>query len=175
MEWIYEKNEDNSARYVLGTLGDNPLVCFGINPSTAEPNKLDPTVRRVQLVSEFTGHDSFIMFNVYPQRATDPKNLHLTADMEIVKVNEMFVSKVVGGRRLKIWAAWGNLIEFRAYLLMLRDRIMHLPGLINAEWVKRGPLTSKGHPRHPLYSRNDWEFEVFPCAVSSILPIWQQQ
>ena len=52
MEWIYEKNEDNTARYVLGTIGAHPLACFGINPSTAEPNNLDPTVRRVQLVAK---------------------------------------------------------------------------------------------------------------------------
>ena len=158
MEWIYEKNEGNTARYVLGTVGENPLICLGINPSTAEPNNLDPTVRRVQLISTDTGHDSFIMFNIYPQRATDPKNLHKIPDMELVNENENFLSKVVSGQRIKIWAAWGNLIESRAYLPLLKQRIIDLPGLKSVEWVKRGPLTSKGHPRHPLYSRNDWEF-----------------
>ena len=158
MEWIYEKNVDNTARYVLGTVGENPLVCFGINPSTAEPNNLDPTVRRVQLISTDTGHDSFIMFNIYPQRATDPKNLHKIADMELVNENEIFLSKVVSERNLKIWAAWGDLIESRSYLQTLKHRIINLPGLRNAKWVKRGPLTTKGNPRHPLYSRKDWEF-----------------
>ena len=161
MKWIYEKNKDNTARYVLGTVGENPLVCFGINPSTAEPNNLDPTVRRVQLIASATGHDSFIMFNIYPQRATDPKNLHLAVDMELVNENETFLSKVVDGRHLKIWAAWGNLIESRSYLPTLKQRIINLPDLRNAEWVKRGPLTSKGHPRHPLYCRNEWEFTEF--------------
>ena len=161
MEWIYEKNEDNTARYVLGTIGDNPLVCFGINPSTAEPNNLDPTVRRVQLIASHTGHDSFIMFNIYPQRATDPKNLHLAANVELVNENETFLSKVIDGRRLKIWAAWGNLIESRKYLPNLKQRIIDLPGLKNAEWIKLGPLTSKGHPRHPLYCRNNWKFTEF--------------
>lgn len=42
-QWLYEHNDDNSARYVLGTVGENPLVCFGVNPSTAEPNALDAT------------------------------------------------------------------------------------------------------------------------------------
>ena len=160
MEWIYEKNEDNTARYVLGTVGDNPLACFGINPSTAEPNNLDPTVRRVQLIAASTGHDSFIMFNIYPQRATDPKNLHRTADMGLVTENEYYLSKTVGGRRLKIWAAWGNLVDSREYLPKLRQRIMSLPGFENVEWVKRGPPTSKGHPRHPLYCRSDWGFSA---------------
>lgn len=33
-QWLYRPNVDNSARFVLGTVGDNPLVCFGVNPST---------------------------------------------------------------------------------------------------------------------------------------------
>ena len=161
MEWLYKKNYDNTVRYVLGTVGENPLVCFGINPSTAEPGNLDPTVRRVQLISEAEGYDSFIMFNIYPQRATDPKMLHKTADMQIVNENEMFLSKVVDGRQLNIWAAWGNLIESRAYLPVLKERIINLPALKNCEWLKRGSLTSKGHPRHPLYGRNDWKFTTY--------------
>ena len=161
MVWLYEKNENNTVRYVLGTVGKNPLVCFGINPSTAEPGNLDPTVRRVQLISEAEGYDSFIMFNIYPQRATDPKMLHKVADMQIVNENEMFLSKIVDGRKLDIWAAWGNLIESRAYLPTLRERIMNLHALKYCKWLKRGPLTYKGHPRHPLYGRNDWNFTIF--------------
>ena len=41
MKWIYKNNTDNTCRYVLGILGDNPLICFGINPSTAEPKALE--------------------------------------------------------------------------------------------------------------------------------------
>ena len=45
--WLYERTIDNAARFVLGTIGANPLICFGINPSTAEPGNLDPTVNYV--------------------------------------------------------------------------------------------------------------------------------
>lgn len=40
--WLYERNRDNSARFILGESGKKALVCVGINPSTAEPNNLDP-------------------------------------------------------------------------------------------------------------------------------------
>ncbi len=40
-KWIYEHSEDNAYRYILGTQGNNPLICFGVNPSTACPEKLD--------------------------------------------------------------------------------------------------------------------------------------
>jgi hypothetical protein len=66
-QWIYERSADGSARFVLGTVGVNPLVCFGINPSTAVPNAPDGTVARV---SKFAV-DSWTMLNVYPQIATD--------------------------------------------------------------------------------------------------------
>ena len=36
---IYKTNTDNSARYVLGKYNENPLVFFGINPSTATKRK----------------------------------------------------------------------------------------------------------------------------------------
>lgn len=50
MQWLYENSEDNSARFVLGQVF-NPtgktLLCFGINPSTACPENLDNTIRKI--------------------------------------------------------------------------------------------------------------------------------
>ena len=62
--WIYERNHDNSARYVLGEAGHNPLICIGVNPSTAEPNNLDPTLRSVKRFAEFHNFDGWLMFNL---------------------------------------------------------------------------------------------------------------
>ena len=59
-------------RYVLGRVGRRPLVCIGINPSTAQPGALDPTLKSVERLANANGFDSWIMFNVYPQRATNP-------------------------------------------------------------------------------------------------------
>ena len=163
--WLYETNPDNTARYVLATAGENPLACFGVNPSTAEPGNLDPTVRRVQLVAEKAGHDSFMMFNLYPQRATCPKNLHMEADRGLVAENEKWIAKLLGGRAIRIWAAWGGLVDSRPYFAGLLLRLGDMPELGAAEWVRRGPLTKNGHPRHPLYGRNDWEFYPYaPCC-----------
>ena len=66
MEWLYERTVDNSARFILGTVGSNPLICFGINPSTAEPSNLDPTVNYVSRLAVSNNYDSFVMLNVYP-------------------------------------------------------------------------------------------------------------
>lgn len=116
MEWIYECTDDNSARFILGTIGANPIICFGINPSTAEPNKLDRTVDYVSRIAEFNGYDSFVMLNVYPQRATNPKNLHKVFSPELKSENERHIAAIIGGQNLTLWAAWGGLITKRKYL-----------------------------------------------------------
>ena len=71
-KWIYAPNFYSEYRYILGTRGKNPLICIGINPSTAKPDDLDNTLKSVERIALRNGYDSFIMFNVYAQRATDP-------------------------------------------------------------------------------------------------------
>ena len=161
MHWLYKNTPDNLARFVLGTIGENPIVCFGINPSSAAPNNLDPTVARVMRVATFHGFDSFIMLNVYAQRATDPHDLHLQVRPELKDENERQIEAVVKGRSLSLWAAWGNLIDTRTYLRPLLRDIVTLPALSNCSWTSRGQVTKDGHPRHPLYVRNDAPFEAF--------------
>ena len=74
-KWLYVPCRYSEYRYILGTKGDNPLICIGINPSTAEPDNLDNTLKSVERIAHFNGYDSFIMFNVYPQRATNPDDM----------------------------------------------------------------------------------------------------
>lgn len=64
--WKYHQSSDKSARYVLGTKGENTLLCFGVNPSTASPSDLDPTLKCVSRIAESNGYDSYIMCNLYP-------------------------------------------------------------------------------------------------------------
>ena len=45
-DWLYVPNRYDEYRYILGTIGKNPVICVGINPSTAAPNNLDPTDRK---------------------------------------------------------------------------------------------------------------------------------
>ena len=76
MNWIYKTDASNSARYILGIEGKNPLICVGVNPNTAEPNHLNRTLKSVETFSKMNGYDSWLMLNLYPQRATYPKHHH---------------------------------------------------------------------------------------------------
>ena len=76
--WLYVPNSYSEYRYILGTRGERPLICMGINPSTAAPDALDPTLQSVQRIALSNGYDSFLMFNVYAQRATRPDDMEST-------------------------------------------------------------------------------------------------
>ena len=74
-KWLYAPNFYSEYRYILGTRGKNPLICIGINPSTAKPGDLDNTLKSVERIALGNDFDSCIMFNVYAQRATDPDTM----------------------------------------------------------------------------------------------------
>lgn len=160
--WLYEKNKDNSARYILGEHGKKPLVCVGINPSTAEPNNLDRTLTNVKTFSQINGYDGWLMLNVYPQRSTNPNGLHTDLDKKLHSSNLIYVAKYLSKyKEVDIWAAWGTLIGKRKYLgFALKDIVEKLEG-IKTRWVKIGPISKKGHPHHPLYLSHKSKVETF--------------
>ena len=54
-KWLYAPNFYSEYRYILGTKGKNPLICIGINPSTAKPDDLDNTLKSVQRIAQGNG------------------------------------------------------------------------------------------------------------------------
>ena len=165
-EWLYVPNVYSEYRYILGTRGKNPLICIGINPSTAQPGDLDNTLKSVQRIAHGNGFDSFIMFNVYAQRATDPDTMEKTCNPMLHKENlEAFRYVLSIGDRPVVWAAWGTIIEKRDYLKdCLRDMIA-AGEEYGAHWVCAGKVSKKGHPHHPLYLRKDEQVRPFDVAA----------
>lgn len=86
-QWLFVPNTYTEYRYILGTRGEKPLICVGINPSTARPGALDPTLKSVERIARNSGFDSFIMFNVYAQRATSPDDMEHTCNPELHREN----------------------------------------------------------------------------------------
>jgi hypothetical protein len=158
--WIYRNTRDNKARFVLGQKGDRPLICFGVNPSTAIPGNLDLTLKQVQRKSVQNGFDGWIMLNLYPQRATFPRNLDTTLIKKLHKTNLQMIKGIFSKRAdLIAWAAWGGLIQKRSYL---KNCLLDIAKVIpNANWVHVGPLVDKKHPHHPLYLNKGLPFKPF--------------
>ena len=149
---IYLKSSDNKYRYALGTKGEKTLFCFGINPSTATPEKYDPTINRIKNTAAKKGFDSFVMLNIYPLRATDPGDLPKEVNWNEHLINVDAILHLLKDDSI-IWVAWGDLIHSRTWLEECRNNILSniLKKKKNIQWVKMGGLTKNGNPRHPLY------------------------
>ena len=160
--WLYAPPFYSEYRYILGTRGKKPLICIGINPSTAQPGNLDNTLKSVERIALGNGFDSFIMFNVYAQRATDPDTMERSCNMTLHRENLAAFRYVLSlSPAPTVWAAWGTLIEKRGYLpACLRD-ILDAGEAFDAHWVCAGAVSKKGHPHHPLYLRKDEKLKPF--------------
>lgn len=152
--WHYQPPQYCDHRYILGRPGARPLVCVGINPSTAVPGALDPTLQSVDRLARANGFDGWVMFNVYPQRATDPNAMHTVCRDDWHARNLAWLQLVLAQGQPTMWAAWGTLIEKRPYLPgLVRDMVRTAGPAV--PWVRFGKLSKAGHPHHPLYLRKD--------------------
>ncbi len=164
-KWLYAPNFYSEYRYILGTRGKNPLICIGINPSTAKPDDLDNTLKSVERIALGNGFDSFIMFNVYAQRATDPDAMEKQCNMLLHRENMAAFSYVLSiSEKPVVWAAWGTIIEKRDYLSKCLMDMVQIGQSYNAQWVCAGKCSKKGHPHHPLYLRKDEKVYSFPVT-----------
>ena len=158
-KWLYVPDFYTEYRYILGTRGQNPLICIGVNPSTAAPDDLDNTLKSVSRIAEGNGFDSWIMFNVYAQRATRPEDMDRELNQALHRANmaafEYILQNVAMGLRPAVWAAWGTIIEKRPYLPGCVRDMVALGRRFNARWLCAGKRSAKGHPHHPLYLRKD--------------------
>lgn len=155
-KWIYAPNFYSEYRYILGTRGRKPLICIGINPSTARPDALDNTLKSVERIAHGNGFDSFIMFNVYAQRATKPDDMERERNERLHRENlEAFRYVLSMSEEPVVWAAWGAIIEKRKYLPGCVRDMVRLGQEYGAGWYCAGAISKKGHPHHPLYLRKD--------------------
>lgn len=162
-KWMYVPDFYSEYRYILGTKGNNPLICIGINPSTAEPDNLDNTLKSVKRIAFANGFDSFIMYNVYAQRATRPDDMDEKFNEQLHEENMKAFRYVLkrSGSSPAIWAAWGTIIEKRSYLKDCVRDMVKIGNEFNAKWYMCGKPSVKGHPHHPLYLKKDSPVESF--------------
>ena len=160
--WLFVPPVYTEYRYILGTRGLKPLICIGINPSTARPDRLDPTLQSVERVALKNGFDSFLMLNLCAQRATDPNDMTRTYPGILRQGNvQAFVYALGLSEHPVVWCAWGTLIEKRPFIADLLRDLANASEDLGPEWISFGPRSKKGHPHHPLYLRADAAAEPF--------------
>lgn len=128
--------------------GAGRVAFVGLNPSTADASRDDPTARRMVGFARSWGFARLDVVNVCALRARDPAALREASHPDGPE-NTAWVARVAARAGLVV-AAWGSaggwpgLAARIAALLPLLPPQVHVLG-----------LTRAGHPRHPLYVRAD--------------------
>lgn len=144
-------SDDDKYRYRLTRLlnehGRAGWICWILlNPSTANENVLDPTLRRCRNFSLDWGHNGMIIVNLFGLRATNPKELAAVVD-PVGADNDEHIARAVdeADRIMCAWGAHPMTLRFNR-----RDEVRRI--LERASRVAFAlKLTRAGAPSHPLY------------------------
>ncbi len=142
-------------RFALGKLGKNPLVAICMNPSGAREDTSDCTVNRIIEYSKKLSYDGWVIFNTYPERATDAANME-SFDKALNDSNLETIKRFIMKNNVtEVLGAWGDL-KYDS-LKIGKNAIMEMLKELNVKVFHFGTLTDQGNPRHPLQRKEKWE------------------
>lgn len=118
-----------------------------LNPSSADAEKNDPTIRRCIGFAQAWGYGYLEVVNLFAYRATHLKDL-LQATDPIGNQNDRYLSAAMQTAELLV-VAWGNWGRFNR-----RDQAV-LQLISEHRQVYCLSINQSGQPRHPLYVRSD--------------------
>ena len=124
------------------------VMFIGLNPSTADETKDDPTIRRCIGFAKRLGFGGIYMLNLFAYRATSPKELR-KANYSIGPENDEYLMMYFDQRGCNI-ACWGS----QGSYLNRGQKVIDLLGIENLQCFG---LTKNGQPKHPLYLKKDAE------------------
>jgi hypothetical protein len=139
-------------RFVLSrdwTEGEGRCCFIMLNPSTADAESDDPTIRRCVDFARRSGHSALDVVNLFALRTPHPRELLTAADLHGPRdqaqrlYNDIWLLATAALARTAV-AAWGvhGVMHHRDRVVreMLKEVQLHCLG-----------TTANGQPRHPLY------------------------
>ena len=150
---------DGNYRYLLRRKWDEnaPQITFVmLNPSTADANQDDPTLRKCIHFAKSFSCGSLEVVNLFAYRATNPRELKKIAD-PVGSRNNCYIELAIRRADLII-VAWGT----KGIFQKRNDEVLNL--ISGKQSLHCLGLTKDGHPRHPLYLRKSTERIIFPST-----------
>jgi hypothetical protein len=127
------------------------MAVIGVNPSTADENEDDATIRRCVGFARREGYGGLLMLNLFAYRATDPKDLERAGwPMGAANLEHIIVSCAAAG---VVVAAWGDLAPLGTAQRVRAN--LHAAGVKLWCWGR----TKSGAPRHPSRLPNTAKLE----------------
>ncbi|MBD2460605.1 DUF1643 domain-containing protein [Oscillatoria sp. FACHB-1407] len=136
--------------------GNSPKVVFVmLNPSTADADRNDPTIRRCIGLAQMWGFGALEVVNLFAYCATHPTELRQATDPIGVE-NDRYLLQAVqrSDRTILAWGNWGSLHQ--------RDRCV-LDLLAQHTPLYCLGMNQSGQPRHPLYVKRN--VALIPISV----------
>lgn len=136
--------------------GEGPTCAFiMLNPSTADADVDDPTIRRCTGFAKREGCGALMVGNLFAFRATKPEDM-ADSDDPCGPENRHFLGNMIERCNGPLIAAWGA-------------HWMAQSGLASTDFGGRLlclGTTKEGHPRHPLYVRSDAALRPFEVRAA---------
>ena len=130
--------------WLLRRWDDEPLLnVIGLNPSTADEEKDDPTIRRIMGFARGWKYGGIQMLNLFSYRATDPKDMMRAEDP--VGPNHDDLTRFFSKESNTIFCCWGThggYLDRDKYVMSMMD-VNYFPFCLGT--------TKAGYPKHPLY------------------------
>ena len=120
------------------------LLFIGLNPSRADGQRDDSTLRRLVGFAQRWGYGSLEVLNLFARISPAPAVLRRAADPVGAEADAWIGQRLAAQPQAPVWLGWGNQGSWRrrdqAVLALLQGRDLRALG-----------LTASGQPRHPLY------------------------
>ena len=145
---------NDNYRLVLGCLENskNPLFIICMNPSSADKDMADRTINRIIYIKNKLGYDGWVVFNLYPERATKPSDLkgkNKKYDPDLARENLDTIKKYINKYNVEeVMGAWGN-INGCEILNNGKKDVLELLNDLDIKVFCYGE-TKQGEPRHPM-------------------------
>lgn len=156
-------SEDGLYRYRLWRtlkLTSEPKRCTFVmlNPSTADANKDDATIKKILRFASKWGMDHLDVVNLFAFRATQPKDC-MAAQDPVGPENDRHIIEAVTGANVVV-LAWGTQGTARGRNQTVLNMLKAHGASPQALW-----FTDAGHPQHPLYLPLSSELKPFPFPL----------
>ena len=141
-----EFSNDGKYRYCLWRIWDEtkPMMMFiGLNPSTANQNTDDPTIRRVKRFASDWGYGGVYMMNLFAWVTAYPEELKKCNNP--IGENDKWLLEISKKCRFVVFA-WGNFKE-------AQERSKEVSKLFENPFALQ--INQNGTPKHPLYVKAD--------------------
>jgi len=130
------------------------LNVIGLNPSTADAELDDPTIRRCVGFAKQWGYGGLYMTNLFAYRATDPNKMKKQVDPIGVENDKTLIE--VASKAGCVVIAWGNHGKH-----LDRDKfVLHLFAE-NKIKVQCFGLNDNHTPKHPLYQPKEIQLQIY--------------